>query len=357
MTALSKWIKASSYSGPPRPERRTAPGLAAYHWAGSGPRQFDIRDISSTGVYLLTRDRWVPGEVVSLTLQRHGPPEKVSERRFSVQARAVRWGDDGIGFSFVLPTGMDVRLWETDAKSEEDAAPGPDDILREFRKAGALSFLSRISPEAAREIAEFMHQGTSDFRILSAVEIALKTEELLAWAPDSSRLLAHPRVVVRIIEDGSWADPDWLQHFWANLLATSCTVMGNDESNLPYVYALSQLTPIHAQILAVVCSKSTEPRTEHGWTPSHPPSCSAQEIITRTDPREHVRIDRDLGHLSNLELIKKSEKSSRLATLEVADITPTRRGLELYARCNGHRGAVESYYAAFSTNLYDLANE
>ncbi|MGH9520168.1 MAG: PilZ domain-containing protein, partial [Terriglobales bacterium] len=68
------------------------PELAVYHWAGSAFHQESVSDISSTGLYLQTEQRWVPGEVVSLTFQRKGPPEKDAPRRIAIQARAVRSG-------------------------------------------------------------------------------------------------------------------------------------------------------------------------------------------------------------------------------------------------------------------------
>jgi hypothetical protein len=80
-----------------------------------------------------------------------------------------------------------------------------------------------------------------------------------------------------------------------------------------------------------------------------------QEIIHRTDTREHVRIDMDLGHLSNHNLITKAERSSRLSTVEIAYVTPTRPGLELYARCQGYRGPIEGFYAPASVAAYVLA--
>ena len=64
-----------SFTEKARAERRPLPGLAAYHWDGAIPRLNKVRNISSTGVYLQTPDRWKPGEIVTLTLQREGPPQ------------------------------------------------------------------------------------------------------------------------------------------------------------------------------------------------------------------------------------------------------------------------------------------
>src|SRR3569833_3359888 len=100
-----------------RAERRNSPALAAYHWKGPYPRPNSIRDISSTGAFLLTQERWEPGEVISLTLQRSEPPEK--ENSFPVQAKAVRWDDQGVTKTNKLPAGADLRLWQSPLKSAE----------------------------------------------------------------------------------------------------------------------------------------------------------------------------------------------------------------------------------------------
>ncbi len=132
-----------------RAERRSSPELAAYLWNGSLQQQAHIKDISSTGLYLLTKERFAPGDTLSLTLQRRGPIEGNFERRVAVQAQAVRWGDDGVAVSFVLPPGMDLRLWQSPLKSSAEQTE-PEDILREFRIAGALAFLARLCPRFER---------------------------------------------------------------------------------------------------------------------------------------------------------------------------------------------------------------
>src|ERR1700687_818514 len=91
-------------------ERRISPSLAAYHCRGYMPRQNRVRDISATGAFLVTQDRWEPGETIALSLQRSGPPER--ESSFMIQAKAVRWDDQGVAIAFLLPPGADLRLWQ-----------------------------------------------------------------------------------------------------------------------------------------------------------------------------------------------------------------------------------------------------
>jgi hypothetical protein len=89
-----------------RPEQRKAPrgssnGLAAYYWTGAAPLAHSVRDISSTGLYVVTEERWYPGTLILITLQESGSEEDGSESSISVHSRAVRWGSDGVGLQFI----------------------------------------------------------------------------------------------------------------------------------------------------------------------------------------------------------------------------------------------------------------
>ena len=35
--------------------------MAAYYWNGAAPKAHTVRDISSTGLYVVTEERWYPG--------------------------------------------------------------------------------------------------------------------------------------------------------------------------------------------------------------------------------------------------------------------------------------------------------
>ncbi len=97
-----KWSKHWWSPDPRQAPREAAPGLAAYYWNGAAPQAHSIRDISSSGLYVVTEERWYPGTLLLLTLQRTNSGEESAERAISVQSRAVRWGSDGVGLQFVL---------------------------------------------------------------------------------------------------------------------------------------------------------------------------------------------------------------------------------------------------------------
>jgi hypothetical protein len=326
-----------------RSERRTSPDLAAYLWIGTLAKPAGVRDISSTGVYLLTRERWNPGDVVSMTLQRRGPLEGSFDRRVVVQARAVRWGDDGIGMCFVLPSGMDLRLWESPLKSSAEQTQ-PEDILQEFRVAGALAFLNRVAPGAIDEISRLLREGLSNFRVASAMNIALTAEKMLSFSEHPEQMRAPENVVLRILEDGSWADAESTQHLWAGLLATCCSPSGTDESNLVFVNLLCRLTSMHVRVLTAACTKSTKFIGGVEKISSRPVTLTAREMMQITGCRDLVRIQRDLEYLSELGLLKTAVRNQSFSPIEGTEISPTSLGLQLFARSNGHRGAAQDFY-------------
>jgi c-di-GMP-binding flagellar brake protein YcgR len=82
--------------------RNASPGIVAYYWNGSAPLAHEIKDISSTGLYIYTTSRWYLGTVISLVLQ--AKPEmqaKASTESVSVHSKVVRHGVDGVGVRFV----------------------------------------------------------------------------------------------------------------------------------------------------------------------------------------------------------------------------------------------------------------
>ena len=104
---LRSWFERWWSPDPRKAPRVPAPGLAAYYWNGSSPVAHGIRDISTTGLYMVTEERWYPGTLVLMTLQRGDVSEEFTERSIAVQSRAVRWGPDGVGLQFILSDEQD----------------------------------------------------------------------------------------------------------------------------------------------------------------------------------------------------------------------------------------------------------
>ena len=100
-----------------RAERHPSPELAAYFWNGDVPKAHDIRDISFTGLYLMTGERWLPGAMVLLTLQRKDIPESIPDQWIAVHAEVIRQGRDGVALSFVVSEHRDFLVRECDLEN------------------------------------------------------------------------------------------------------------------------------------------------------------------------------------------------------------------------------------------------
>jgi hypothetical protein len=83
-----------------RSSRESIEGLAAYFFTGGTPVPQEIRDISATGAYIYTRERWYPGTIVRLTLTDVHDPG--SERCITLNSSVVRNGTDGVALRFVF---------------------------------------------------------------------------------------------------------------------------------------------------------------------------------------------------------------------------------------------------------------
>ena len=133
---LRSWLGRWWSPDPRKAPRIKEPGLAAYYWNGAAPDAKTVRDISASGLYVVTEERWYPGTLVLMTLQRTSCGDEVAERSIAVHSRAVRWGPDGVGLQFVLAD--DTRDPDRRKVSMLDAASTVDveRFLEQLRHGG-----------------------------------------------------------------------------------------------------------------------------------------------------------------------------------------------------------------------------
>lgn len=337
---ILRWLYPAAYEKERRTSpRRPTPGLVAYTPEPESPHMFEVGNISSSGIYLFTDEKWNPGDSLTFLLQRSGPPEQSVDRRYELRAGAVRRGEDGVGFSFILPAGESMNLWE-DAPLRDAFEAEPDSVVRELRLARALAFFRRICPPGVETIKGLLRHDFSNLRVANAVTIALLAEELLEQEPDADKKLIHPDLLVRILEDGSWVDVDRVRKLWAGLILTSCSADGQDESNKPFVELMSQLTPTHTRILGAVCARVKQAEPQAADAPRPPIFCTPDEMVKMSGSTNLIKIQKTVAELANLGLLEMTVRSSFISYTESARTTPTQLGMEMFARCQGHREHV-----------------
>jgi hypothetical protein len=127
-----------------RANRKSSPQLAAFFWTGAAPVEHGIRDISSTGLFLVTEERWYPGTVVMMTLQKKGEPIDSPNRSIAVQSRAVRWGEDGVGLQFVLPAANERKRGKNLLEEGVDRR-ALEKFLEGFQSENGIARVDRIA--------------------------------------------------------------------------------------------------------------------------------------------------------------------------------------------------------------------
>ena len=103
---FKQWLNpGSSPSDRRRAGRRYVPGMVAHYFTGGAPKPRDVADISMSGMYVLTDDRWMPGTMIQMTLQK---PCAQGEKKQSINvlSRIVRRGSDGVAAEFVMPEAL-----------------------------------------------------------------------------------------------------------------------------------------------------------------------------------------------------------------------------------------------------------
>jgi hypothetical protein len=91
--------------------RRGMPGVVAYYWDGSSSRAHEVLNVSTSGSYMLTDERWYPDTILKIILRRapggmadcSSAETKDDAGAICVLGRIVRAGPDGVGLQFVFP--------------------------------------------------------------------------------------------------------------------------------------------------------------------------------------------------------------------------------------------------------------
>ena len=94
MSRVIRWLTTD------QAKRYSLPGLVAYHWTSGTPKACSVGNISCSGMYVVDDERWLPGSVIPMTLQRADDAEQDAEDWIAVLTQVVRSGPDGHGLAF-----------------------------------------------------------------------------------------------------------------------------------------------------------------------------------------------------------------------------------------------------------------
>ena len=130
ITRFLRWL----YPDQRKTNRLTVPNLIAFLGSVRTSQGYAVSDVSATGFYMVTRERWVPGTVLPVSLLRTRKDGKDSEHMITLQSCVVRSGPDGVGFEFVLSGNKAV-----DSKNRELGSSLGENELEKFLQGLKLS--------------------------------------------------------------------------------------------------------------------------------------------------------------------------------------------------------------------------
>jgi hypothetical protein len=119
---LKRWLLGGESDEPRRVPRRTDPEVIVHYWDGSAPDGRRVRDISHSGAYIYTSERWYPGTVIRIVLQGdrlQGDGTTATEGGMApvastcVSARVVRHGSDGVAVEFTFRNKEEAESFRT----------------------------------------------------------------------------------------------------------------------------------------------------------------------------------------------------------------------------------------------------
>jgi hypothetical protein len=329
---LKRKLKNLGYPEQQRAERLPAATLAAHCDSELNHVDAGVKDISSTGLYLVTEKRLTTGEVVHLTLQAQGSGENHSELEISVDARVARQGQDGIGLSFVLPAGLDTNLWSVLVRNTV-VLTQTTEIAHMFRTLRTILFLCRLCQSGAEEAILLIGGQLDPGRTECVFEIALAAEKLIATNPNADKLRAHPKVIAHILREGSWAHSIQQKQLWIGLFVNSCVLGEGDDANIALADMLVNITPTQASIYIEACNRALALMRDADTAPPDRTILSPHEMTEVTHLYDMSRIATDVAYLYNLGVIERLFDFSSYLETEHFDITPSAAGIDLFRRC------------------------
>lgn len=328
------YLRTLGYPQAERAPRRQPEGLAAMYGSVASPELGHIKVISTTGLFLQTTERWRIGEVISLTLQKESQSADDSELQIDVQVRVASYGEDGVGLAFVLPRGLDPKLWEHVIETA-DAPTETEETQSIFRMVRAILFLYRLCPSRAMEPISVLTGELDEFRTRTMLAIVLTAEKILAVEPDADKLHAHPQTVATILKEGSWEHEELKQRLWAGMLVSSCSFEGTAELKKDLIELLMQLTPNQVHILVEACKRASEQTPGPDGKLAEPVIITPEDMIRTTGIHDLYRTAADVAYLYSYGLVENSFDSATYAPKQSFDITPTRFGVQVYDACKG----------------------
>lgn len=211
-----------------------------------------------------------------------------------------------------------------------------------------FGFLRLICRPAAEEYGLLLQDNVKMWRVTNAARLATKAEAKFKKMGYSSSLRANPRLVSKILEEGSWIEDDDLQELWAGLLASSCSFDGKDDSNLVFIHLLSQLSQLQVKIIDYAIHNCPKQMISGGHVCFGSNHMNQKEIEEAFNNVDLSRLRREVAHLNTLDLTHYTLSYEDGIDEVFLNLVPDTLGIHLFVRCQGSLLSPEDYFRQYS---------
>jgi len=214
------------------------------------------------------------------------------------------------------------------------------DIIKIASTASEL--LEVLCKPAFEQLGFILRDRLLIYRLKNITPILQEARAMLERRGSLGNLKGHPRIAVKIIEEGSLLEDSDLQKMWAGLLASSCTEDGTDETNLIFVNILAQLSSSQARIIRLPFIEGNYSAYQHDGSEYTDVKRERSELISYSGLPNWGILKRELDHLGSLGLVSHSLESNAQRT-RIIRLHYDEAALLLFARCQGYTGSLQQF--------------
>jgi hypothetical protein len=204
---------------------------------------------------------------------------------------------------------------------------------------GLAPAIKTLCGPAAQEIGLLWGDQIRAWRADRAANIVEKARDRLP-TPIDGRPIAKEKVIYQLLDAGSWADDDLMQGLWAGLLASSCNAEGGDDTNLPMITLLGQLTRGQALLLEKVMNEVKVLDGVETLTADRTLGYSVDDLLQVMDLKTSSDVRAAITGLATMGLLD----NDPMAAANPGRILPTSMAFYFYSRIKGHSGDPSDFF-------------
>lgn len=207
-------------------------------------------------------------------------------------------------------------------------------------------FLEAICLPAAQELGLLLGDKVRLWRFKNTIAIVQEAKRMLEDRGGTVGLSAPPRVIIKVLEEGSCVQDTEVQKMWAGLLASSCTKDGKDDVNLIFLNILTRITTSQARIINLAFKEGVDRLHKHGQRHYTMIEEETSRLLQQAQLPNSGMLFCILEHLGSLGLLSyqiRSDPQHEFVRIRFED-----SALQLYARCQGHSGSLDEFLASKS---------